>query len=180
MDKYSVFIDGGYLRKVLKLRFNRQPIDFVKLSDYFAQGDTRHCTYYYDCPPFMPKFPTVEDKQRLANFNRFHDKLVRLPKFQVRLGKLRSNDDGTYEQKMVDIYLAVDLLKLSIHKVIQRAVLITNDRDFVPAIKAARDEDVVIEICRDNSVRHDALVSQCTACIDIDQNLINGIRLSIS
>jgi len=44
MLRYAVFIDGGYLAKVLK-SFGEPRIDFLKLSESFRQGDERRRTH---------------------------------------------------------------------------------------------------------------------------------------
>jgi uncharacterized LabA/DUF88 family protein len=107
--------------------------------------------------------------------------LERQPRFQVRLGRLakhRLSDGSTeYEQKMVDILLAVDLVQLSVRHQIQRAVLLANDSDFVPAIQIASDAGMVVELYYSVPPRpHDELMSACDECILIDQDFIDEIK----
>lgn len=66
-----------------------------------------------------------------------------MPSFKFRLGKLQrlTKPDGTIadQQKGVDTLMAIDLVKLSATNTIQKAILITGDSDFVPAVKEARE-----------------------------------------
>lgn len=62
----------------------------------------------------------------------FTNRLRRLARFEVRLGKLAyrgldASNSPIFEQKRVDSMLAVDLVLLSAKRVIQKAVLFTGD-----------------------------------------------------
>jgi hypothetical protein len=46
----------------------------------------------------------------------------------------------------VDIYLGVDLVMLAVKQRIHRAILITGDSDFLPAIRAAKNEGILIHL----------------------------------
>lgn len=178
MDKCAVFIDGGYLQKV-SAGLGYPKIDFLKLSEELAGQDKRLRTYYYDCPPHTGNNPSDEDRDRKRKFDQFIYSIKRIPRFEVRLGKLKRykvRSDITFEQKMVDILLAIDLVKLSVEKSIQKAVIITNDTDFIPAIKVARDAGVIVELYRGGSDYNDALVEACDEWSNIDAALIKKIK----
>jgi len=180
MDRYAVFIDGGYAKKVFH-EFGNPRISYFKFSNHIARGDERLRTYYYDCAPYMSTPPTEEEKRRKSSFDKFIFALQKESRFQVRLGRLakRYLENGTidFEQKMVDILLAVDLVQLSVQHQIQRAVLLANDSDFVPAIEIARNAGTVIELYYHIPPRpHDELLQACDDRIQIDQTLVNIIR----
>lgn len=59
----------------------------------------------------------------------------------------RQSGRPIFEQKRVDIKLAVDLVLLASKRQITRAVLVTGDSDFLPAILAAKNEGVVVTLC---------------------------------
>lgn len=179
MNRYAVFIDGGYSKKV----FQGEPrISYFKFSNYVAKGEERLRTYYYDCPPYMSTPPTQEEKLRKSKFDKFIFALQKEDRFQVRYGRLakRYLPDGTedFEQKMVDILLAVDLVQLSVQHQIQRAVLLANDSDFVPAIEIARNAGTVVELYYRIPPRpHDELLQACDGRIQISHDIINAIKL---
>lgn len=180
MDRYAVFIDGGYARKVLE-QFGNVRVSYLKFSESVAAGQERLRTYYYDCAPYVSSPPTPSEKTRKAGFDRFAAALERQSRFQVKLGRLarRESQDGTirFEQKMVDILLAVDLVQLSVGHQIQRAVLLASDSDFVPAIQIARNAGTVVELYYHIPPRpHDELMSVCDDRIPIDNALIDKIK----
>ena len=55
--------------------------------------------------------------------------------------------------------LGVDLLKMSLTKQIQSAVIITADSDFVYAVQTAKDEGVITKLCysKESNVNQDLL-----------------------
>jgi uncharacterized LabA/DUF88 family protein len=68
--------------------------------------------------------------------------LRRLERFEVRLGHLLKL--GTeFKQKGVDILLSIDLTRLSWQEKIDKAILVTGDTDFIPAIREAKDASVI-------------------------------------
>lgn len=176
MSRYAVFIDGGYYRKVLK-EFGSPAIDLLKLSNEFSNGDERLRTYYYDCAPYIGNPPTVDDQKRQKGFDSFRQSIENLPRFQVRLGRLQRIVTAAgirFEQKKVDVLLAVDLLKLSIDHQIQRAIIIAGDSDFTLAIIAACDAGTVTELYYHIPPKaHNELLSACDERHLITKDLIN-------
>ena len=149
MDRCVVFIDGGYLSAILR-RKDSPRIDFKKLSERLSSDMIRLRTYYYTAMPFQGNPPTDDEKQRYSRANRFVNQLKKIPRFEVRLGRLQKTKDGgqdLYTQKGVDIMLGVDLVRMSWDKQIQKAVIITADSDFVYAVQAAKDAGVITQLC---------------------------------
>jgi len=89
MDRYAVFIDGGYAKKIPD-RFDNKRISYLKFSDQIGGRQERLRTYYYDCAPYVSSPPTTEEKARKAVFDRFVARLECESRFQVRLGALPS------------------------------------------------------------------------------------------
>lgn len=180
MDRYAVFIDAGYFKKVLR-EFNERRISYEKLSDVLAKGQERLRTYYYDCAPFVSRIASDDEKERQRNFDRFAHALHQLPRFQLRLGRLskyHTPEGPKFVQKKVDILLSIDLVKLSVEHQIQRAVLIAGDSDFVPAIRIARDAGTVVELYYYKRPRpHDELMSAVDERICIDESFIRKILM---
>jgi uncharacterized LabA/DUF88 family protein len=151
MSDAAIFIDGGYLEKVLQEEFSSPRISHERLSLELARlvkPDTEVLrTYYYHSPPYQGSPPTDDEKHRYDSKQRFFAYLQKLPRYEVRLGRLsrRKTDQGyKYEQKMVDALLSIDIVKLSAKGKIKYAILVAGDGDFVPAIKVAKEESVVV------------------------------------
>lgn len=151
MSMAAIFVDGGYFDRVSR-DCGSPRIDFGRLAYELARPNDLLRTYYYHCLPYMSPVPTPEEIERHQGKQRFFSALNRLNRFEVREGKLefRGVDKDTlkpiFEQKRVDIYLGVDLAMLAVKQRIERAILITGDSDFLPAVRAAKNEGVLIHL----------------------------------
>jgi uncharacterized LabA/DUF88 family protein len=145
MERAAVFIDGGYFDTVL-LTFGRLRIDYHKFAELICGDCERFRTYYYHAMPYQSSHPSPEESSNYANMHRFITVLKRLPRFEVRLGKVVKYGDGDPHQKQVDTLIAIDLVKLSAKSHIQKAIIIAGDSDHLPAVKAAKEEGVICEL----------------------------------
>lgn len=182
-SRIAIFIDGGYLAKVLRDEFESARIDFGALSENIAGGIDILRTYYYDCLPYQSSRPTPTEKERYGNHRRFLSALERIPRFQVRLGKLafrgkRADGSEIFEQRQVDILLGVDMVLLAAKHQITHAALVSGDSDFLPAVKAAKDEGVLISLFHGTKLPpHRELWDNADERSTITWNLVNSIRL---
>ena len=151
MGRVGIFVDGGYLDYVFKdLGYPR--VDYAAFAKLLAGSDEILRTYYYHCLPYQSQNPTQEESERFGKKQRFFHALGRLDRFQVREGRLafRGIDKTTgqpiFQQKGVDIALAVDLVLFATKGQINRAILISGDSDFLPAVQAAKNEGVLIHL----------------------------------
>lgn len=180
MSRTAAFIDGAYLEFLLREEFGAPRIDFELLVKRVSGNRELLRAYYYDCLPFQSEPPSAEERLRFSRRQAFHAALTRIPRFQVRLGKLaRRHDDGRlrYEQKRVDILLAVDLVQLVAKRQTTDAALIAGDSDFLPAIEAAKSEGVAIHLFHGRAP-HDDLRICCDERTRIDRALIEAIRFT--
>ncbi|MBI4462165.1 MAG: NYN domain-containing protein [Acidobacteria bacterium] len=151
MSIVAVFLDGGYIEKLLKLDHQQASIDFGKLAQEMAAPDELLRAYYYHCLPYQSNPPTEEEKQRYAARHRFITALKFLPRFEVRLGRLAYRGIGLdgkpiFQQKRVDCMLGVDMALLAGKGKITNVALFTGDSDFIPAVEAAKRESVLITL----------------------------------
>jgi uncharacterized LabA/DUF88 family protein len=73
--------------------------------------------------------------------------------------------------------MAVDLVRMSSNRQIEKAVLVTGDSDLVPAIEAARDQGVVDALFYSPNSRHDELLQACDERYGITRDLIEKTKL---
>jgi uncharacterized LabA/DUF88 family protein len=73
--------------------------------------------------------------------------------------------------------MAVDLVRMSSSRQIEKAVMVTGDSDLVPANDAARDEGVVVVLYYSPNARHDELLQACDERYEITRNLIEKVKL---
>lgn len=179
MSRIAIFIDGAYLEFLLREEFGAPRIDFGLLVKHVSEHRELLRAYYYDCLPFQSEPPSAEERLRFSRRQAFHAALTRIPRFQLRLGKLaRRHDNGKlrYEQKRVDILLGVDLVQLAAKRQITDAALIAGDSDFLPAVEVAKSEGVVVHLFHGRS-SHDDLRICCDERTRIDRSLIDAIKL---
>ena len=185
MDKVAIFVDGAYLGKILKpiTGDSTFAIDFGKLSDELAGGGQRLRTYYYNCPPYVSSSPTPEETRRSGKAHSFYGALNRLPRFQVRLGRLefrgeRADGSSIFVQKRVDALLSVDMVQLGLTRQIGKVILVAGDSDFLPAIEAVKAAGVLVELWHGpRDTYHSELWQVCDERIEIDRTLLNKIQL---
>ena len=140
-NEFSVRVDyGKFANEVFCTiaRENAEPLDLLR-------------THYYHCLPYQSSPPTDEQQERFKGKRRFFDALTRLDRFQVRLGRLvfqGQTDQGKpiYQQKGVDLMLGLDLALLSSKHRVTHAALVAGDGDFVPAVKIAKREGIVMHL----------------------------------
>ncbi len=151
MGVSAIYIDGGYLDKVLYYQFNNQRLDFEKLSKAMANPDELLRAYYYHCLPYQSNPPTEDERSRYSSMHRFVTALGYLPRFQVRLGKLAyrgTTADGVpiFMQKRVDCMLGVDMAILAGKGKITNVALLAGDGDYIPIIEAVKREGVLVTL----------------------------------
>jgi uncharacterized LabA/DUF88 family protein len=167
------------LDKVMANDFGRARIDMGKLGDELAGPMERLRTYYYHCMPYQGTPPTEDERHRFAAMDKFISNLKKLPRFQFRQGKLQKIQ-GTFRQKRVDIWMAVDLVRMASQNQIEKAILITGDSDLVPAIEAARDCGVVVVLYYSPNSRHDELLQACDERYEITRNLVEKTKMMVA
>ena len=187
-DKASVFIDGGYFAKVRE-HLGIYNVNFAGFSDLLCGTMERHFTFYYDAPPFQSNPPTPTERQRKAGFDRFVYSLRSNPRFQVRLGKLSrfiqncnscGHSSTIYKQKRVDNLLTVDLTRAIWKDHISKAILVTGDSDFVPAVDEANRAQILTHVYflrSPHTTIHDELYMACSERTEITRGLLEQARL---
>ncbi len=140
--RVMIFIDGSYLR----IGLNEEGLNEVhQLQNYKIlalrmlpkiMGRPFHGehirTYWYDA-----KYN--ERDGRYDSQNAFFNKLRGFENFEVKTGQIIHSAQGD-RQKGVDVLLAVDMLTKAYENHYDVAVFIGGDRDFIPLIKAVKDQ----------------------------------------
>lgn len=172
----AIFIDGAYWEKLKKIDFGEPRTNLFKLSEILTNDYERLRTYYYNCAPYQSDPPTREEKEMKMRFDSYINKLKEFPRFEIRFGTLRPRG-GDFVQKGVDVLFAIDLVRLSLGKHIDKAILITGDNDFVPAIKVAKDEGVLVFLYHSMNTRSYELFSVVDEKYPITKELIDKIKI---
>lgn len=187
-DKADVFIDGGYFAKVRE-QLGVYNVNFATFSDLLCGSMERLFTFYYDAPPFQSNPPTSVEREKKANYDKFVYSLRKYPRFQVRLGKLSrinkkcancGHSSTLYKQKRVDNLLTVDFTRAIWKDHISKAILVTGDSDFVPAVDEANRAQILTHVWYLKSPRttiHDELFMACSERSEITRDLLEKARM---
>lgn len=144
-----IFIDAGFLSK-LSRHFGRGKYliyDLNNLAKNLSRKQKLNCKkiFYYTAPPFQSRKPTKEEERKKEGYDKFIEKL-KDKKITIREGRCqRLKIDGNYvfNQKAVDILLAMDLMNVPLRNPeMKRIILISSDSDFVPVIKSLEENGV--------------------------------------
>ncbi|MDR1916611.1 MAG: NYN domain-containing protein [Synergistaceae bacterium] len=116
----------------------------------------------------MPPNPSVADNERLARATQFHQRLKNIPRFDIRLGKLRlkgndSNNQPIFEQKRVDLMLGLDIAYVirTVPRVVDSIIMLTGDGDMLPAMMAAKEAQVIVCLAHGDKRTYDQELWDC-------------------
>lgn len=151
MASCAVFLDGGYIEKVLRYDFGEPKIHFGKLAYEMAKPDELLRAYYYHCPPYQSSPPTEDERKRYSKSHKFFTALNYLQRFEVRLGRLEFrglDEDGEpiFVQKRIDCMIGVDMALLAGKGRITTLALFSGDSDLIPAIDAVKKEGILVKL----------------------------------
>ena len=151
MGVAAVFLDGGYLDKIVFHDHKNQRIDYGRLVNEMAAPDALLRAYYYHCLPYQGNPPTEDERSRYAARHRFVTALQLIPRFEVRLGKLafRGRDPAgnpIFVQKRIDNMIGVDMALLAAKGKITNVSILTGDSDYMPTIEAVKREGILVTL----------------------------------
>ncbi len=130
MQKVAVYIDGSNLVSNLQQRGWPAFIDLNYLAGKLAKGDKLvHLLYTFSAP-----HPNVPEDIRLDQ-QRYHDILRTIPDISLGEGW---RSPPSYDEKAVDVKLAINLVIMSRNNDYDVAYLITGDSDLAPAVDMVR------------------------------------------
>lgn len=180
VDRVAIFIDAGYLEKILEKDFGGARIDYGKLAAELSSGKELLRTYSYNCPPYQGNPPTPDEAKRKAGADAFYAQLKKLPRFAVRLGRLtkrscRKCGDTVFQQKRADLMLGVDLANMSARQAISKAVLVAGDSDLIPAVEVAKECGVLVHLYHGTTPHRD-LLDLCDDRTLITKALIDKVK----
>lgn len=156
----AVFIDGGYLRVLVRqagYQFNPDYIE--KVAHACVAGDEVLLrALYYDCAPYNGtlRLPVSGRSTEFSGSGEWLAALAAKPQVAVRLGTLKfrgfepkkvpidpqelTDDDFSprFVQKGVDMRLGLDVASYAATRSVDRIILLTGDTDCLPAMKLAR------------------------------------------
>ena len=148
-----LFVDAGYLTRVYSDCANKwfQRVDQLDYKEMFdTLGGRWRRAFYYDCKVIKKKSESEEEYNTRQNDQQsLWEELYSIDGCHIRHGHLTG--EKRQRQKEVDILLAVDMLSHAARQNINKAILISGDRDFKPLVEAIVNTGVLIDIVADEN-----------------------------
>lgn len=160
MIRTAILIDGGHLRVLVRKAGYKFTPDFVEKVARAcpAEEEFVHRVLYYDCPLYSgkTKLPVSGGSHEFKGTDEWLRQVAAKDLFAVRRGQLKfrgwkpknvpvpplglsdADFDPDFEQKGVDMRIGLDIATFCETKAVSRIALITNDADFIPAMKYGR------------------------------------------
>lgn len=177
MKRVAVFIDGNNfyfgLKKVYGGGKSFINFNFEKFCNFLAGKEELVAIFYYNAP-----LDITRDMEKYKNQQRFFDKIRKIPKMKLILCKLlkrtiKGTGKNYYVLKEDDIYMAVDLVKGAFKNTYDEAILVSGDGDFVPAVKAAREERKIIKNAYFKKSASTNLKMNCDTSFELRKEILN-------
>jgi uncharacterized LabA/DUF88 family protein len=146
-EKALLLIDGGYL-DFLQRSYGSPRLDYGRVAEAICEhfGVTLLRCVYFNCLPYVSGNPSPEDQEAFRKKEGFYQRLQRLDRFEVKLGRLafRGLDEVTgkpvLEQKQVDVLLAIEMVYAAARRSVDAIILLSGDGDFLPAVELVKRE----------------------------------------
>lgn len=136
-DRVMVFIDLANVQKAVRARESGGlRLDYYRLVNELAGPRRLIGAYVFDAVS-VSEGARHDPKRRLLDALRFQG-------FRVIAREVNFGEEG--EQKEVDVALATELLSCSFRNSFDVAILVSADRDFVPAVERVRTEGKRVEV----------------------------------
>jgi len=141
VNKVMVFIDGMNARCRLEECKWVEDFDVLHLAQRLAGNRTLPAVFYYITTPNRKQ---LGDKE-YGRARRYINAVEKQPAVKVKKGYMVDRD-GIWEEKMVDVLLASDMVFFAARNEYDTAILVTADNDLVPAIQRVRNLNHKVEL----------------------------------
>lgn len=159
MSKCIILIDGSnFYFKLKDLAIaNLLSFNFTEFTKMLAGKNEITKVIYY-----VGKVRTDGTVKTQRLFNNQRKLLAHLKKQGIvySLGYLMKSD-GKYQEKGVDVNIAVDILVSTYEKLCSRVILVSSDTDLLPAINKAKGRGVIVEYVGFSHKPSVAMVAKC-------------------
>ena len=173
--KVSIFIDGNNFYFGLKRIYGDSlgKFDFGNFCNLLSGEDEIVDIFYYNA-----ELDKEKNYKKYRAQKDFFSLLRNIPKFNLILCNLVKRYDGGrgdyyYVLKEDDIHLAVDMVKGAYLEKYDKAVIVSGDGDFVPAIDAVREKGLkVLNACFSKNSSN-KLKGRCDGLIKLKKGLLD-------
>ena len=169
-----LFVDGGYLRKVLE-KFGSEFFDGADLPiNYLQLGSRFTKCFYYDCLPAPRTGAGAEASEERLSRQRAQLANIRALRGWHVVEGVMTGSGSRARQKQVDVQIAVDLLTHSYRKNMHGVAFIAGDQDFKPLVEAVVRDGMFIEIWFEKSSASRDLLDAADGRRELDLYAVNS------
>ncbi len=173
----SIFIDGNNFYHGLRYIYGKDKIlkkfDFQEFINYLADKSEIINIFYYNA-----ELDKSKNEKKYLSQKEFFDKLKIISNLKLILCKLlkrkiKGTEEYYYVLKEDDIHMAVDMVENACENNFDVAILVSGDGDFVPAVKAVRRHDKVVEnlYFKNSSSRN--LKQDCNKSLELTKEILD-------
>ena len=141
IDRVMVFIDGMNARCRLEECKWVEDYDVLHLAQRLAGGRTLYGTFYYITTPNRKQL----GDDGYSRARRYIDAVEKQSMVEVKKGYMVDRN-GVWEEKMVDVLIASDMIFFAARNEYDTAILVTADNDLVPAIQRVKNLNHKVEL----------------------------------
>lgn len=179
----SIFIDGGFYNALQKYyNTNFDITKFIKeITNYLREKESEALElshiYYYDCLPYIDNQSSKEDIEFYTKRLAFLNFLRSVPTLVVREGILTKHEYD-YWQKEVDTLLTLDVVRECQKSLIDKVILVSGDRDFVPLVEYISNFGIqtwIVGSGNESTIGSDQLWSRADGRITLSTEMISKI-----
>jgi len=135
VKRVMLFIDGSNFYHNLKQHYKKTQIDFALLVDKLTGNDRELIrTYYYNSP-----IDRNMNEEEYRKQQKFFERIKRIDCFEIKLGRLQNNEDGSKKEKGTDVNIAVDMITKAYKDQYDVAILISGDADLAQVVQEVKD-----------------------------------------
>lgn len=172
-ERSAIYIDGSNFYHSSRKYFD-QKVDIEKFCNELTEDSYLVKINYYDAP-----LDQTEEPEKYKGQQRFFSVLRDIPDLNLILGRLENREADGVEYKVekgTDVNIAIDLVMDAKNNVYDKAYLVSNDGDFSPAVKSAKDlGGKVIYVCVGNLSYH--LDNVCNSTFQVNEEFISDVAL---
>ena len=130
MTSVIIFIDGSNFYHSLKSSFSRVNLDIELFCNYLVNNNDLIQINYYTAT-----LNQLDNELEYSRQQKYFNYLSKIKRLCLYFGRLEKRNNNHKTEKGVDVKLAIDLLSLAYNNKYDIAILVSNDSDFVQAVK---------------------------------------------
>lgn len=157
-SRVMVFIDYRNVYEGVRFGFDGINLDLFRMTDILVGGRSLVGAYVFDGMPAS----TGEGDPAPGETRRFHNSLGEKG-FRVVVRDAVVRQEGRMVQKEVDVSLACEMLEHALMNHFDVAVVVSGDRDFVPAMQKVQAAGKRVEVAAFSNVMND----ECRRTADV-------------